>query len=195
MALYAIGVNELVEGPVLGILADDAGGEYVHPTGYGAGGLDAERVVRVAAQLGRSPTTANEWLAVACTNLGLISISDPYEAPSMEAARSAARAEVDRLEHLRRERVRGADEARERARGQEARAGRLHAIAEAAWDAGMDDEGNLEPEDELGFQLEAAGEVDPRRPHRWLPFTLQETECAFCDQLEDAEIHQRWWES
>lgn len=201
-ALYAIvrpGMQ--VDGQTFAIVADDDGADYVYTAGQEIPGLDADRVVRVGAARSTPPTNAEQWLAAAAYNIGYFIVSPPQPADSIDAARTTAAQALQSLPD------------REPTPAEEATApnqddgstpdwhipttreelAQYQANAAYVWSQQYPDvaAGDAsDPEADLALRHLMTPPVDPTKPHDWLPIATTETDCGFCEQPQDAAIHQ-----
>lgn len=191
-ALWVI-ASPIINGTPFAIAADDENVHYVYPTGFDTrGAADDERILTIIEAHGiETPTTARDWLVLASTGFTFFAFGDTFESESLEQAVTDAQDELDTIV---------GKSPREQALQHLAEAHERHVLsAQPVYDPKQSKDSpdynmwaadlHADPEDELMFQLDVMGEVRPDAPHRWLPFKINETECAFCDLLEDAEIH------
>lgn len=182
----------LVGGVAFAVVADDTQAHYVFPPGIDeSGDLDDARIADVIQALSLPTASAADWLNAATYNLGYYSVNGPVEAPDIDAATKSATAEVaEWQEPATLDEETGNDPwappvtREDRVAFQRQMSDEWAQLYPAAADGGVDD-----PEADLALTQMMTPPVDPTKPHKWLPIATTETDCGFCDQPADANIH------
>lgn len=209
-ALYAIIQPAMqVDGPTFGVIADENGADYVFRDGEELGGLNAERVKRVAGARDTPPQDESQWLAAAIYNIGYFVVGERQQAPTLDDARTAVTAliaqsgtrELTPAETAPAAVAPDAPDVPDDSTTPEwqvpktrAELARYQADAAYVWSMRYPEAASGEvndPEAELALRHLMTPPVDPTKPHAWLPIATTETECGFCEQPQDAAIHTR----
>jgi len=188
-AYYVIATPALgAQGDVFGVVADDSTAHYVFSDGSsGLMGLDDARVAMAVHELGETPTQAFDWLALALTNIGYFNTTAPTEAPTIEAATTAVQQQIAVAPPQ--------DEGTANAPNPPQTRDEL-----MAWQREMMDQWAQEfpeaasgevsdPEADLALRQYLTPPTDPTKTHAWLPLSIHDVNCGFCDKPANDAIH------
>jgi hypothetical protein len=168
-----------VQGSALAVIADDTKAIYLEGDGQPALGLDAARTEMVARMIGRTPTSAREWLDVALCNIGIWEFGPVIDAPTFDTAVEQALAAAAGWG------PEPPSETREERMFREAQAAYAWSqLYPVAADGEVDD-----PDADLALAQMMLPPVDPTQPHTWMPLGLDDVECGFCGDDRDGHLH------
>ena len=184
-ALYTFALGDDGE-TLFAAVADGTEARYVYRTGDEPM-FDPQRPKEVVRLLELQPLTPEDWLEAATTNMGYLPFSPMMTASSLTEAESIVLQRLD------------ADAAASRRHAQLAVvAAAFDEVAQlypgwGEWD-GEDEDDDEDDDDwreaDLTFKQLIAPSVHPAEPHEWLPLSVGDKVCGFCDQLPSASIHQ-----